>query len=216
MTSLRPSARFQQVVEQTLAILKDRGLDVVPVAVEGALEGTLRFVAEQSGMRPSEVLRYTKPETLADRIAAEADSDQAHSIRLARNPGRISSLPMNWTGRLVMGLAQASKYASANGDNRTVDHISDLLTEIGSAMYTGGPDAQAIAVDEGVFNETCDLLRAVARHIDDDGWSICPCGQDHDQSQTDTKVPQVLRMDAELARAVGSDSFDPVPDYPTG
>lgn len=214
MPPLKSNPRFRQVVEQTLAILNDRGLQVLPLAVERALEETLRYVAQQSGTRPTEILRHTTPEALADRIAEVADDDRAHAIRPARTPGRISSLPMNWTGRLIMGLAQASKYAITNGDERAAIHISDLLTEIGSAMFEAGPDAKAIAADEGVFNETCSLLTAVARHIDDDDWSVCPCGEDHNQHELDAKVPQVLRMDAELARAVGSDSFDPIPDYP--
>ncbi len=45
------------------------------------------------------------------------------------------------------------------------------------------------------------ILRAVAR-IETDGWSVCPCGEEHGQSEAAAKVPGVMRGDAELMRKV--------------
>ncbi|MGW4359562.1 hypothetical protein ACWEKU_12505 [Streptomyces californicus] len=45
------------------------------------------------------------------------------------------------------------------------------------------------------------ILRVVAR-IETDGWSMCPCGEEHGQSEAAAKVPGVMRGDAELMRKV--------------
>ncbi len=47
------------------------------------------------------------------------------------------------------------------------------------------------------------ILRAVAR-IETDGWSVCPCGEEHGQSPAAAKVPGVMRGDAELMRKVSA------------
>ncbi|MEV0783484.1 hypothetical protein AB0I52_10990 [Streptomyces sp. NPDC050423] len=50
------------------------------------------------------------------------------------------------------------------------------------------------------MTELADVTETVALRVERDGWSICPCGEEHDQAETDAGMPATLRADAALAR----------------
>ncbi|MFE9121457.1 hypothetical protein [Streptomyces sp. NPDC007172] len=54
----------------------------------------------------------------------------------------------------------------------------------------------------GLLDEAADIIEQVAGRIAADGWSVCPCGEEHGQSVSDTKVPGVMRSDAEFIRKI--------------
>lgn len=54
----------------------------------------------------------------------------------------------------------------------------------------------------GCSTKPPDIIEQVAGHIETDGWSVCPCGEDHGQTEADARVPEVMRGDAELIRKI--------------
>jgi hypothetical protein len=113
---------------------------------------------------------------------------------------RTVAVPVRVAGRLVMAAAQAGKYATLNGDSRTASHAQDLATEIGEALSsTAAGDEAELPV--GVLTELAGITETVAARVERDGWSICPCGEQHDQSDVDAGMPANLRADAALARS---------------
>ncbi|MCQ4084026.1 hypothetical protein NGB36_26445 [Streptomyces sp. RB6PN25] len=51
----------------------------------------------------------------------------------------------------------------------------------------------------GILDEAAQFIEHVADRIENSGWSLCPCGEDHGQARLDAEVPSVLRSDAEFA-----------------
>ncbi|MFE8910862.1 hypothetical protein [Streptomyces globisporus] len=100
-----------------------------------------------------------------------------------------------------MALAQAIKYASNNDDSRTVQHAADLIFEIGLALGADSKRDDA-GLPLGFLDEAAEIIERVADRIDNNGWSICPCGEEHGQSDADQRVPDVMRGDAELIRKI--------------
>lgn len=74
----------------------------------------------------------------------------------------------------------------------------DLATELGAALTTDDDDPM---VPVGGLDELADHLDRTIARIDTGEWSICPCGEDHDQDDdVDTGAARTMRHDATLAR----------------
>lgn len=206
MADVRNTAAFKAVAAQVSAELLLRGLNVETVAVVNVTAHMVELVAERMGIQPRSALKYIDTGAVADRIAeaGSADTEGAHTV-LAVRPVRVDArtvLAERWVaGHPLMALAQAAKYALSNGDTRLTQHALDLITELGAATVTGrGSDFLEIPV--GVLDESADLIERVAGGIETNGWSLCPCGEDHGQSDLDAKVTVSLRGDAALARTL--------------
>ncbi|MER6917064.1 hypothetical protein ABT354_35930 [Streptomyces sp. NPDC000594] len=205
MADIRNTQGFKALLAQTEAELLTRSLDVVPVGVRNALAHTVTTVAERMDIQPRSALRYIDPAHVADRIAragAESTdgSEGAHGVRPFRRDARTVPTDRTVTGRPLMALAQAAKYATSNGDSRTAQHAIDLICEMGAAIAE--LDQPLAPIPAGVWDETAQILERVAQRIEKDWWSVCPCGEDHGQGRLDAKVPSVMRDDAGLVRTV--------------
>lgn len=205
MADIKNTQGFNALLAQTEAELLTRGLDVVPVAVRGVLAHAVNTVADRMGIQPRSALRYIEPSVIADQIArAGAQStdgaEGAHGVRPFRLDNRTVPTDRCVTGRPLMALAQAAKYATTNGDSRTAQHAIDLICEIGSAIAE--LDQALAPIPAGVLDETAQILEHVAQKIEKDGWSVCPCGEEHGQGRADAAVPAVMRDDADLVRTV--------------
>ncbi|GAA2474093.1 hypothetical protein ACFPFX_12425 [Streptomyces mauvecolor] len=204
MADITNSQGFAALLAQTEAELHTRDLDVVPVAVRNVLAHAVDTVAEGMDIQPRSALRYIDPAVIADQIAeAGAEStegaEQAHGIRPERMDDRTVPTERGVTGRPLMALTQAAKYATSNGDTRTAQHAIDLICEIGAAI--ADPDPAIAPIPAGVLDETVQVLERVAQKIEG-GWSVCPCGEDHGQLRVDAAVPAVMRQDAGLVRTL--------------
>ncbi|MGW6262492.1 hypothetical protein [Streptomyces sp. NPDC055085] len=205
MADIRNTEDFKALLAQTEAELLTRGLDVVPVGVRNVLAHAVNTVAEQLNIQPRSAVHYIDPSVIADQIAeAGAESADgtggAHGIRPVRLDDRTVPTGRAVTGRPLMALAQAAKYAASNGDLRTAQHAIDLICEIGAAIAE--PDSALAPVPAAVLDESAQILDHVADRIGKDGWSVCPCGEEHGQARTDAAIPAVLRDDADLVRTV--------------
>jgi hypothetical protein len=201
---IQQSVDFKAIVAQTSAVLLTRGVEVEPVAVRDVVALMVRAVAERMNLDPEEAVRMVVPETVADAIVVAADPDaegaeSVHSVWSVRVDARTVLLSIRVAGRLVMTAAQAAKYARLNGHARIADQALDLATEIGAALssITAGEDPE---VPAGVLTELAAITETVALRVERDGWSICPCGEQHGQSEVDAGMPTMLRADGDLAR----------------
>ncbi|MFZ4284606.1 hypothetical protein [Streptomyces rhizosphaericola] len=206
MADIRNTKAFKALATQTEAELLTRGLDVVSVAVTNVLAHNVELVAGRLGIQPRSALPYIEPSAVADQIAKASaiDADGAHTVngvRPVRVDDRTVYMPRWVCSRPLMALAQAVKYASSNGDSRTVQHATDLIFEIGLAIGADSASDSA-GVPLGLLDEAADIIEQVAARIETDGWSVCPCGEEHGQSAADIKVPGVMRGDAELIRKI--------------
>jgi hypothetical protein len=205
VADIKNTQGFKALLVQTEAELLTRGLDVVPVGVCNVLAHAVNTVAERMDIQPRSALRYIDPSVIADQIAkAGAEStdgaEGAHGIRPFRLDNRTVPTDRCVTGRPLMALAQAAKYATTNGDSRTAQHAIDLICEIGSAI--ADLDNELAPVPAAVLDETAQILDRVADKIEKEGWRVCPCGEDHGQARADAAVPAVMRDDADLLRTV--------------
>ena len=98
-----------------------------------------------------------------------------------------------------MAAAQAGKYASLNGDGRAAAQAMDLATELGAALAADRVGEET-EVPVGLLDELAQVVESVAGKIESEGWSICPCGEVHEQDEVDVEVVPVMRTDAGLAR----------------
>ncbi|MEU5417862.1 hypothetical protein [Streptomyces sp. NPDC020667] len=206
MADIRNAQAFKALAAQTEAELLTRGLDVVSVAVTNVLAHNVTMVAERLGIQPRSALRYIEPAAVADQIAeaSAVESEGAHAVhgvRPVRVDDRSACMPRWVCSRPLMALAQAVKYASNNGDTRTVQHAVDLIFEIGLAIGADRQDDTA-GLPLGLLDEAAEIIERVAGRIETSGWSICPCGEDHGQNKADARVPDVLRGDADLVRKI--------------
>lgn len=208
MADTRNTKAFKALATQTEAELLTRGLDVVSVAVTNVLAHNVEMVADRLGIQPRSALRYIEPSAVANQIAkaSAVDTDAAHTVHSVR-PVRVDDRTVfmsRWVcSRPLMALAQVVKYASSNGDSRTVHHATDLIFEIGLAIGADSASDSA-GLPIGLLDEAADIIEQVAGHIETDGWSVCPCGEDHGQAEADARVPEVMRGDAELIRKIRS------------
>ncbi|MCJ1676192.1 hypothetical protein MTF65_02210 [Streptomyces sp. APSN-46.1] len=204
MADIRNTQAFKALAAQTEAELLTRGLDVVPVAVHNVLAHAVATVADRLDIQPRSALRYIEPSAIADQIAKAGDpaaegAEEVHGVRPVRIDERRVPMPRWVCTRPLMALAQAVKYASNNGDSRTVQHAADLIFELG-LVIGDDPDSDDVQIPVGVLDETAHALGHVAAQIETSGWSLCPCAEAHGQDEVDAKVPERLRSDAELAR----------------
>lgn len=206
MADIKHTAAFKALATQTEAELLTRGLDVVPVAVHNVLAHNVRMVADRLGIQPRSALRYIEPSAIADQIAKAGDpaaegAEAVHGVRPLRVDERMVTMPRWVCSRPLMALTQAIKYASNNGDSRTVQHAADLAFELG-VVVGADPDDDCVHIPVGVLDEAVHVIEHVADRIETSGWSLCPCGENHGQDQVDAKVPDALRGDAELVRTM--------------
>lgn len=103
-----------------------------------------------------------------------------------------------------MAASQVGKYASLNEDGRSAAHAMDLATEIGATIAADGPNAEEAEIPVGLLDEPIGPVELVAGRVETDGWSICSCGEQHEQGHIDRKVAVVMRGDADLARVLRS------------
>ncbi|MGW2563017.1 hypothetical protein ACWCXB_27945 [Streptomyces sp. NPDC001514] len=172
--------------------------------MHNVLAHNVTMVADRHGIQPRLALRNIEPSAIADQIAKAGDpatqgAEAVHAVRPVRIDERSVTLPRWACSRPLMALTQAIKYASSNGDTRTVQHAADLAFELGLAIGADRED-DCVQIPVGVLDESADIIEHVAARIDNRGWSLCPCGEDHGQSQSDDKVPDIRRSDAELVR----------------
>ncbi|MBB1242377.1 hypothetical protein GL263_02130 [Streptomyces durbertensis] len=201
MTDIHTTVAFKSLTAQTSAVLLTRGMEVEPTAVQGVLAHVVTVTAERTGLDEEEALHLVTPEAVADLIAQAADerldgAEDVHAVRPVRVDARTVPADLGTLGRLVMAAAQAGKYAATNHDRRAAAHLMDLATELGAALI---PDNDP-TVPVGVLDELADQLDRTIAHIEDGEWSICPCGENHDQDDVDAGAARTMRHDATLAR----------------
>ncbi|MFF3690002.1 hypothetical protein [Streptomyces sp. NPDC002187] len=204
MADIKSGTRFKALVAQTTAVLLTRGLEVEPVAVRDVVSYVVNTAAGKVGLDPEEAVHLVSPEMVADAIAAAADDSNedasaVHTVRPVRLDARKVDVPTMALGRLVMAGAQAGKYAAANHDNRTAAHAMDLVTELGSATVSAS-GGELVEVPVGVLDELADLVQRVVGRVDAGAWSICPCGEPHEQDEVDRRVVVAMSQDAAIAR----------------
>ncbi|MEU9065117.1 hypothetical protein AB0D13_41450 [Streptomyces sp. NPDC048430] len=134
------------------------------------------------------------------RAAAEGDQSASgpHAMRPVRIDIRTVNAPVESLGHLIMAASQAGKFASFNDDGAAAAHLLDLAAEIGAALVEGHADGAA-DVPVGLLDELAELVDTVAERIEAEGWSICPCGEDHGRHEVDSGVLPVMRNHAALA-----------------
>ncbi|GAB3113536.1 hypothetical protein GCM10027160_17690 [Streptomyces calidiresistens] len=205
MTDIRATPAFRSLTARTDAVLLTRGLQVEPTAVRGVLAHVVTVTAERIGLDEEEALHLVSPETVADLIVGAADerldgAENAHAVRPVRVDARTVPADLSTLGRLVMAAAQAGKYAASNHDSRAATHLMDLATELGATLTADPAGNDGPMVPVGVLDELADHLDRTIARIEEAEWSICPCGEDHDQTDVDTGAAHTMRHDATLAR----------------
>ncbi|MFE7312808.1 hypothetical protein ACFU7T_06830 [Streptomyces sp. NPDC057555] len=195
---------FKALVAQASAVLLTHGVEVEPTAVQGVATHLVETAAKQAGMDREEAVHLITPEAVAEvimRATSEDDQRGAHAVRPVRIDDRTVSAPVEALGHLVMAASQAGKYASLNDDGPVAAHLLDLATEIGAALVKHHADGAA-KIPVGVLDELAELVDTVADRIEEEGWSICPCGEDHGQNEVDAGTVPVMRHHAGLARGL--------------
>lgn len=195
---------FRSLVTQSSAVLLTRGVEVEAASVQGVAGHLVETVAERSGMAPEEAVRLVTPEAVADVIAkamaSEAGNEPAlHAVRPVRIDDGTLHVPVEALGHLVMAASQAAKYAGLNSGGGEAAHLLDLATEVGAALVKRHTEGAA-NVEVGVLDELAGLVDKVADQVESGEWSICPCGEEHGQSETDAGTVPVMRYHADLAR----------------
>lgn len=190
---------LQDLVARTVRVLEDRGLSVLPAAVESVIDGLVASAVQRTGIPKDDALRLVEPEQVAELIA-RANSEERHtSVRPLREDRACADIASIAVGQLINALSQAAKMAVTNGDSETAVHAADLLSEFGSGI-SGASQPARVGAERGVLAETAQILDRVAEAFDGGHWSTCPCGRDHGQQSTDQALPKVFRADAEMAR----------------
>jgi hypothetical protein len=197
---------FKTLVAQAGAVLLTHGAEVEPVSVRGVAAYLVETMARKVGMDLAEAVHLVTPEAVAEIIMKAAREDDQgvagpHAVRPVRIDDRTVSASVESLGHLVMAASQAGKYAGVNDDGAAAAHLLDLATEIGAALvrsHTGG----LVDIPVGVLDELAGLVNAVADHVEADGWSVCPCGDDHGQHEVDAGTVPVMRHHAALARGL--------------
>jgi hypothetical protein len=215
MAPIERSESFRRIVAETTDQLTQRGLKVAPAAVEDVVEGMADSASRRLCATPEDALLTLEPGKIADLIAFTDHHSPQSSVRRVREDSGSAGLPVVATGQLLKALGQVAKYASLNHDKPTTDHAADLVTEFGSGLFAAS-DKGTVAVSRGVLAESAQVLDLTAERFAAGTWSTCPCGKDHGQQQYDSRMPDALQADAELARqllvramAAGGDSTAP-------
>ncbi|GAA2606166.1 hypothetical protein [Streptomyces axinellae] len=195
---------FRSLVTQASAVLLTHGVEVEAAAVRGVATHVIEAMAQQSGMDPEEAVHLVTPEVIADSIVKATAEEQrrtpaVHAVRPVRIDDGAVNVPVESLGHLVMAASQAGKYAGLNSGGAAAAHLLDLATEIGAALAKGHAEGAA-AVEVGVLDELAGLVDEVANRVESGDWSICPCGEDHGQAETDSGAVPVMRYHTDLAR----------------
>ncbi|MBO1333813.1 hypothetical protein [Streptomyces sp. VRA16 Mangrove soil] len=198
------TVEFRSLVTQSSAVLLTHGVEVEVTSVHRVASNLVEVIAQQSGMDRAEAVHPVTPEAVAGiimEVAAEEDrsSPGPHATRPVRLDDRSVRTPVESLGHLVMAAARAGKYAGINDDGAAAAHLLDLATEIGAALVQRHSDGAA-NVPVGMLDELTELVDAVADHIESGNWSICTCGEDHEQGDVDSDALPVMRHQAALAR----------------
>lgn len=204
MADLQNTVPFKTLVAQASAVLLTRGVEVETAAVHGVVAHLVGAMVERVRVDQEDAVHLITPETVADIImkaSAEREPGAApsHAVRPVRVDDREVRVHVGSLGHLVMATAQAGKYATLNGDDPAAAHLLDLATELGAAMVQRYAEGGA-EIPVGALDEVADRVDAVADRIEGSGWSVCPCGEEHGQSETDRGALPVMRHHAALAR----------------
>jgi hypothetical protein len=197
---------FKTLVAQAGAVLLTHGVEVEATSVRGVAAHLVEAMAQRVGMDQEEAVHLVTPEVVAEFIMKAANEDDQgvsspHAMRPVRIDDRTVSAPVESRGHLVMAASQADKYAGLNDDGAAAAHLLDLATEIGAALVDNHADGAA-EVQVGVVDELAVLVDSVADRVEKDGWSICPCGEEHGQDEVDFGTVAVMRSHAALARGL--------------
>jgi hypothetical protein len=208
VSDVKSTVKFKALVAETTAVLLTRGLEVEPVAVRDVVAYMVDVLAQQTGMDAEEAVHLVTSETVADAIAKASDQTlegaaAVHAVRPVRVDARTVSAAVRVLGRLGMAAAQAGKYVSLNGDGRTAAQAMDLATELGAAL-AADRTCEETEVPVGLLDELAQLVESVAGKVEAEGWSICPCGEVHEQEEVDVKVVPVMRGDVALGHRLRS------------
>ncbi|MER6165053.1 hypothetical protein [Streptomyces violaceorubidus] len=205
MADPKDTLAFKTLVTQSSAVLLTHGVEVEATSVRGVADHLVEVMAQRVGVDHEEAVHLVTPEAVAEIImkaAAEDDRGASvgpHAMRPVRIDDRTVSVSVESLGHLVMASSQAGKYASVNDDGPAAAHLLDLATEIGAALVKRHADGAA-DIPVGVLDELAGLVDTVADRVESDGWSICPCGEEHGQDEVDAASITVMRHHAALAR----------------
>ncbi|WP_246150542.1 hypothetical protein [Streptomyces qinzhouensis] len=206
MADHQETVPFKALVAQASAVLLTRGVEVETTAVHGVVAHLVGVMAQRVGMDEEEAVHLVTPEAVAD-IIMKATAERApgaappHAVRPVRVDDRLVRVRVESLGHLVMATAQAGKYAGLNGDGPAAAHLLDLGIEIGAALVKRHAEGE-VEIPVGVLDEVAERVDAVADRVEADGWSVCPCGEDHGQRETDLGALPVMRHHAALARGL--------------
>lgn len=190
---------LRDLVARTVRALEDRGLSVLPAAVESVIDGLAASAAERAGIPVNDALHLVEPDQIAELIV-QAESQEKHaSVRPVREDRAHASIASTAAGQLINALSQAAKMAVTNGDAETALHAVDLLSEFGAGV-TAAASPAPVGIERGVLAEAAQVLDRVAEAFEGGSWSTCPCGRDHGQREADRALPKVFRADADMAR----------------
>ena len=190
---------LQDLVARTVRALEDRGLSVLPAAVESVIDGLVASAAQRTGVSTDDALRLVEPEQIATLILQAEGLGRHASVRPLREDRARSNIASTAAGQLINALSQAAKMAVTNGDEETALHAVDLLSEFGAGVTAAASPAQ-VNMERGVLAEAAQILDRVAEVFEGGSWSTCPCGRDHRQREADHALPKVFRADADMAR----------------
>jgi hypothetical protein len=198
---------FKTLVTQSSAVLLTHGVEVESSAVRGVVAHLVEVMAARVGMDAEEAVHLVTPEVVAEIVMkavaeSEREGASAHAVRPVRVDDSRVDVPVESLGHLVMAAAQAGKYAGVNEDGGLAAHLLDLATELGVALVRDHADG-VVEVPVGVLDELAGLVDTVAGRVESEGWSICPCGERHEQAEVDEGVIEVMRRHADLARRLG-------------
>ncbi|KPI03009.1 hypothetical protein OK074_5159 [Actinobacteria bacterium OK074] len=176
---------------------------MAPTAVRKVVAHVVSVMARQVGMDEEEAVHLVVPATVADVImkaSTEGHEGVAapHAVRPTRNDDRVVNSSVESLGHLVMATAQAGKYASFNGDTSDAAHLLDLATEIGAALIEHRPGGQ-VEIPVGAMDEAAQLVEAVAVRLQANDWTVCACGEQHEQEETNLDVVRLMRLGAARA-----------------
>ena len=190
---------LRDLVARTVRALEDRGLTVLPAAVESVVDGLVDSAAERVGIPPNEALHLVEPEQIAELIV-QAESQAKHaSVRPIREDRTQANIAAAAAGQLINALSQAAKMAVTNGAGETALHAVDLLSEFGAGV-TAAASPALVGMERGALAEAAQVIDRVAEAFEGGAWSTCPCRRDHGQREADHALPKVFRADADMAR----------------
>jgi hypothetical protein len=104
-------------------------------------------------------------------------------------------------GRLVAALGQAMLYTAVNNDHAQIEprldarQAAEAVTGLGLVLQHRPPGEDLVAVDAQVVAWTRATLEVLRDQLRAGAWSSCPCGELHDQVDTDVAVLRAVSND---------------------